>query len=99
MNRRIVFLAILLLTALALAGCSLPGGAPTAKAPAALPSPSPQQQQPPAPQPTQPPAVSPTPAQGNANAIQPLARVYEQGLFGISPDPAKAAYWNKRIKH
>ncbi len=38
-------------------------------------------------------------AQGNANAIQTLTRVYEQGLFGIGPDPAKAAYWNKRIKH
>ena len=34
--------------------------------------------------------------QGNANAIQTLAQVYEQGLFGITPDPEKAAYWKKK---
>ena len=34
--------------------------------------------------------------QGNPDAIATLARVYEQGLFGIPKDPAKAAYWGKR---
>jgi len=34
--------------------------------------------------------------QGNANAIQTLAQVYEQGLFDITPDPEKAAYWKKK---
>ncbi len=72
MNRRTI-LFVLLLAALALAGCNAAGTSPTANAPAT--SPSKQPQKPPAPKPTlplppkptQPPAASPTPAQGNTN--------------------------------
>lgn len=34
--------------------------------------------------------------QSNANAINTLAQVYDQGLFGIPADPAKAAFWKKK---
>ncbi len=36
--------------------------------------------------------------QGDANAIQALVAVYQQGLFGVTPDPEKANAWKKRME-
>jgi hypothetical protein len=32
-------------------------------------------------------------AKGSSQAREALARAYEEGMFGLSPDPAKAAEW------
>jgi uncharacterized protein len=35
--------------------------------------------------------------QGYKDAVKALIRVYENGEFGLEPDPQKAAYWKKQI--